>query len=292
MELAISIFVFIFIIAVCFPAKSLRAMMVRKRLLMKEQGERVKRKGILEQCTPYVISLFTLFNIRLSHAKREQINERLIHAGYEEKMSIDHFITFKTLSAAAGFIYALTLGMQNQLMLFMAPIIAWLGFQIPNIWLNQRIRVRQDQIRRELPHILNSISILCEAGMNLFASLREVSETRDGVLPEEIQRVIKQVGAGMPQAKALEQLTLRCQVDEVSRFVSAVTQTLERGSAGITNVLRQQASEVWETRKKRAQQLGEQASMKLFLPLVLLAFPAMMIFILGPVAINLYEFFL
>lgn len=291
MELIISILAFVLIISLFFPVKSLRAVMVRKRLLLTEEAERVRRKGILERSTPYVISLFTLFNIRISNEKRELINERLIHAGYEEKMSTDHFITFKTLGAVTGLLYSLLIGSQNHLFLLTAPIVAWLGFQVPTIWLNQRIRIRQDQIRRELPHVLNSISILCEAGMNLFASLREVSETRGGALPEELQRVIKQVGAGMPQSKALEQLTLRCQVDEVSRFVSAITQTLERGSAGITAALRQQASEVWEARKKKAQQLGEQASMKLFLPLVLLAFPAMMIFILGPVAINLYEFF-
>ncbi len=291
METVIAISVFIFVAAVFFPAKSLRAMMVRKRLLSVEEAERIKRKGILETCTPYVISLFTLFNIRISHEKREQMNERLIYAGYEDKMSTDHFITFKVLSAVGGLLYGLLIGSKNPVFLYLAPAISWLAFQVPMIWLNQRTRVRQDQIRRELPHILNSISILCDAGMNLFAALREVAETKKGALPEELERVIKQVGAGMPQGKALEQLTIRCQVDEVSRFVSAVTQTLERGSAGITAVLRQQASEVWEARKKRAQQLGEQASMKLFLPLVLLAFPAMMIFILGPVAINLYEFF-
>lgn len=266
-------------------------MMMRKRLLLTEETERIKRKGILERCTPYVISLFTLFNIRISNEKREQIQERLIHAGYEEKMSSDHFITFQTLAAVTGFFYTLLIGSQNHLLLLTFPLVTWLGFQVPTIWLNQRIRVRQEQIRRDLPHMLNSISILCDAGMNLFASIREVSETKDGALAEELQRVVKQVGAGMSQSKALEQLTLRCQVDEVSRFVSAITQTLERGSAGITAALRQQASEVWETRKKKAQQLGEQASMKLFFPLVLLAFPAMMIFILGPVAINLYEFF-
>lgn len=290
MELFISILVFIFIVSLFFPVKLLRALMVRKKLLLAKEEERINRKGFLERCTPYVISLYAMLNIRISNEKREEINEKLINAGYEEKMSTDHFITFQTIGAVTGLCYGLLLGSQNSLFLFIAPITFWVGFKVPNIWLKQRIRVRQDQIRRELPHILNSISILCEAGMNLFASLKEVAETKEGALPAELQRVIKQVGAGMSQIKALEQLTLRCQVDEVSRFVSAITQTLERGSAGLTAVLRQQASEVWESRKKKAQQLGEQASMKLFLPLILLAFPAMMIFILGPVAINLYDF--
>ena len=162
------------------------------------------------------------------------INERLIHAGYEEKMSTDHFITFKTLGAVTGLLYSLLIGSQNHLFLLTAPIVAWLGFQVPTIWLNQRIRIRQDQIRRELPHVLNSISILCEAGMNLFASLREVSETRGGALPEELQRVIKQVGADNSlRAKRLNSL-LYVVKSMKSAGLCLPLQNIGRGSAGIT----------------------------------------------------------
>ncbi len=291
MEAMIAILVFIFVTALLFPTKLLRAMTLRRKLLQTDRSERVRRKGILETFTPYVMNMLTLFHLHLSNEKRRQIQENLIYAGYEDKMSVDHFMTFKVLSAFGGVIYALVLGLNNRLFLLLAPVIAILAFQIPTIWLRERTRVRQEQIRRELPHVLNSIAILCEAGMNLFASLKEVADTKKGALSEELQRVVKNVGAGMAQSEALEQLAMRCQVDEVSRFVSAMTQTLERGSAGITEELRRQAQEVWTARKKRAQQLGEQASLKLFLPLVLLAFPAMMIFILGPVVINLFEFF-
>lgn len=288
----IAILVFICITALFFPTKMFRAMTLRRKLLAQEESDRVKRKGILKTCTPYVMNLLTIFHLHISDEKRQQLQESLIYAGYEEKMSVDHFVTFQVLSAFGGFLYAILLGSKNIMLLVLAPLIALLAFQVPTIWLKERTKVRQDQIRRELPHILNSIAILCEAGMNLFASIKEVADTKKGALSNELQRVVKHVGAGMSQSEALEQLARRCQVDEVSRFVSAITQTLERGSAGITAELRRQASEVWTARKKRAQQLGEQASMKLFLPLVLLAFPAMMIFILGPVAINLFEFFM
>ncbi|WP_096439404.1 type II secretion system F family protein [Alteribacter populi] len=291
MELIIAFFIFIFIVALLFPSKSFRAMMMRKRLLAPKQGERVKRKGILETSTPIVLAGMTLLNIRVSHEKREAIVDRLQRAGYEERMSVDHFITFKVLCGFGAAAYFLFLGAAGDHFLFFFALIApVLGFSLPDFWLKQRVKARQEKIRRELPYVLNSISILCDAGMNLFSSIREVSETKEGELPQELERVIKQVGMGVSQMQALENMSIRCQVDEVSRFISAVTQTIERGSSGVTAVLRQQAAEVWEARKKKAQQLGEQASLKLFFPLVLLAFPALAIFILGPVAINLLDF--
>ncbi|TMW70678.1 type II secretion system F family protein [Alteribacter natronophilus] len=290
MEILIAFLVFILISALLFPSRAVRAMMMRKRLLAPAEGERVKRKGILESATPAVTAGMTLLNVRISHERREEIAGRLQRAGYEEKMSVDHFYTFKVLCALAGGGYFAILGLNNPAMFFLALVTPLLAFGLPDFWLKQRMKSRQDRIRRELPYILNSISILCDAGMNLFASIREVAQTKDGELPKELERVIKQVGMGVSQAQALENMSLRCQVDEVSRFVSAVTQTIERGSAGLTAVLRHQAAEVWESRKKKAQQLGEQASLKLFFPLVLLAFPALAIFILGPVAMNVLDF--
>ncbi len=289
----IAFWLFVLIIVVFFPVKSLRALSMRKRLLAAEELSQVKRKGILERFTPYVISFFTAVNVHISYEKRELIQSRLIRAGYEEKMSVDHFITFRVLSGIGTALYFLFLGLisENLLLIFLTFAGPVIGYKIPDIWLKQRIRLRQEKIRRELPYVLNSISILCDAGMNLFAAIKEVVETKEGELATELKEVMKSFGMGTSQQEALEQMTLRCQVDEVSRFVSALSQTLARGSSGVTAVLRQQAAEVWETRKKQAQQLGEQASMKLFFPLVLLAFPAMAIFILGPVAINLFQFF-
>ncbi|PYZ96819.1 hypothetical protein CR205_14155 [Alteribacter lacisalsi] len=291
MSAIIAFFIFIFILALLYPSKAVRAMIMRKRLLAPAEGERVKRKGILESAAPAVTAGMTLLNFRISHERREEMAGRLQRAGYEEKMSVDHFYTFKVLCSLGAAAYFVLLGVASEPLMYLLALIApLLAFGLPDFWLKQRIRVRQEKIRRELPYILNSISILCDAGMNLFASIREVADTKDGELPKELERVIKQAGMGVSQVKALENMSMRCQVDEVSRFVSAVTQTIERGSGGVTAVLRQQAAEVWEARKKKAQQLGEQASIKLFFPLVLLAFPALAIFILGPVAINLLEF--
>src|SRR5690625_3700064 len=147
MTLLIAILLFILLVSIFFPVKSLRAMMVRRRLLLAEQSERVKRKGMLELCTPYVTSLLTLFNIRISNEKRAEISERLIQAGYEETMSPEHFITFKVLALVGGLLYALLFGLKNPLFFVLLPLIAWLAYKVPTIWLNQRIRHRQEQIR-------------------------------------------------------------------------------------------------------------------------------------------------
>ncbi|SFP85512.1 type II secretion system F family protein [Salibacterium halotolerans] len=293
MKLVISVLVFLVLILIFFPAASIRAMILRKKLMKESPEEKVRRKGILERFNPLVQSLMLALNIRISHQKKEFLQSRLNRAGYQEKMSVDHFITFKVLSAATAAVYFLFLGGVggNPTMFFLAAGFLPLGYKIPDVWLSGRIKARQEKIRRELPYALNAISILADAGTNLFPAIQEVAEKQKGEFSKELTLVIRDVNMGVPQGRALEEVGYRCQVDEVSRFVSSITQNLERGSAGITETLRLQAAEVWERRKKHAQQLGEQASMKLFLPLVLLAFPAMMIFMIGPVVLSLFDFF-
>ncbi|MFZ4452912.1 type II secretion system F family protein [Salibacterium aidingense] len=293
MELVISVLVFLVLSLIFFPAASLRAILLRKKLMKAAPEEKVQRKGILERFTPLVQSMRLALNIRLTHQKKAWLQSKLNRAGYQDRMSVDHFVTFKVLSAATGAVYFLFLGAVsgNATMLFLAAAALPLGYKIPDVWLSGRIKARQEKIRRELPYVLNAISILADAGTNLFPAIQEVAEKQKGEFSKELTQVIREVNMGISQGKALEEVGYRCQVDEVSRFVSAITQNLERGSAGITETLRLQAAEVWERRKKHAQQLGEQASMKLFLPLVLLALPAMMIFMIGPVVLSLLDFF-
>ena len=198
------------------------------------------------------------------------------------------------MSALFFLLYFLFLGFAGDqpLFIYLSVLIAFIGFLIPDQWLKSKVNKRKLQIRKELPYVLNAIAIMSQAGLNLMPAMKEVASKQDGELSKELKRVTRDVSVGESQVRALERMGERCQVDEVNRFISALSQNIERGASGITKVLRDQAKEVWEARKKNAQQLGEQASMKLFLPLLLFALPATAIFILGPAMISIIEFLL
>ncbi len=230
--------------------------------------------------------------IKISFKKRKEYEEKIIQAGLQEKWNSLDIISSKILLPVVVFIFYFLLALSNDEGLFylfsiLLPAIAYI---VPDYWLNTQVKKRKDTIRKELPHYVNAIAIMCEAGLNLLPAIKEVTKRKNGVLSVELEFTLHKITVGLSQADALEEMADRCQVDELSRFVAVINQATERGASGVTLLLRDQAKETWEYRKKKAQQLGAEASMKLFFPLLLLAFPATVVFILGPVMLELFKF--
>ncbi len=74
-------------------------------------------------------------------------------------------------------------------------------------------------------------------------------------------------------------------------FIFALVQAQEKGASGIADTLRSQSEEIWNTKKARAEEMGEKASSKIFLSLLIFVFPAFFIFILGPALIDIMRMF-
>ncbi|MEJ8545788.1 type II secretion system F family protein [Brevibacillus borstelensis] len=296
MPTLIAFFAFVLVVMLFLPTKWLQAQKIKKGFVFMSSyvASTTRKTGPIHIMTPVVMSMLTTLRLRIRPKQRKDIQTRLIHAGMAENWTVENFVSAQTASAVLAGLYFLFLGWANGNSDYYLIAIAAvpLGYFLPLQWIKQKIKSRQEAIRRELPHLLNAVAIMCEAGLHLPPALREVATRQKGVLARELLTVVNDVAYGIGQIEALERMADRCQVEEVSRFVSTLSQTIERGASGITAVLRQQASEVWEARKKKAQRLGAEASLKLFLPLLLLAFPAMTIFMLGPVFIELARFVL
>ncbi|NNV06325.1 type II secretion system F family protein [Geobacillus sp. C56-T2] len=183
-------------------------------------------------------------NIQMNAKRRKVLTEKIMGAGLAGKWTpLDVYSLQLILPVAVCLFYLmLALASGESSFYIFALALSPLSYALPVVWLNGEIRKRKETISRELPHYVNSIAIMCEAGLNLFPAIKEVATRKKGVLSEELKQVIYEVSLGIPQTEALERMAERCQIDEVSRFVSAVNQTLERGSSGITAILRQQAT--------------------------------------------------
>lgn len=292
MPYLIAVLVFVFVIILFIPSTWFEANMIRRRLINAPKEVNVKGRLSIKRLTPIIINLMTLLNIKISMEKRRDMEKKLQLGGQEGKMSLEDFITLKVLLGLFFPLYLLFLGAVSgkPTLIYLAIFTLPIGYLAPDQWLKSKIKKRQTQIRKELPYVLNAIAIMSEAGLNLMPAMQEVARKEDGELAQEFKKVTQDVSVGDSQVKALERMGERCQVDEVNRFISTLSQSIERGASGITKVLRDQATEVWEERKKNAQHLGEQASMKLFFPLLVLALPATAIFILGPAILSIIEF--
>lgn len=102
----------------------------------------------------------------------------------------------------------------------------------------------------------------------------------------EFARVLHEIQLGKTRREALRAMAKRCQVDDLTIFISSIIQA-ERMGVSIGKVLRIQASQMRTKRRQRAQERAMKAPVKMILPMVLFIFPSIFVVILGPAFIQI-----
>jgi len=156
-----------------------------------------------------------------------------------------------------------------------------LGFYLPILWLNMRVRKRKSAILRALPDGLDMLNVCVSAGLGFDASLSRVGDMWQTPLADEFSRVVLEVRLGKTRQHALTDLAARTEVPEVENFVATILQADQLG-VSIAKVLHTQSDQMRILRRQRAEELARQATIKLLFPLVFLIFPAMLAVLLGP----------
>lgn len=296
MELVISLLICVIIVVfvmpsrILFPSKDFKKVM---NLLNEEVEKKQKivhiEKSILNKISSVGYKIMKLINIRVPHYNKSIYERKLLQAGLNKRFTIEGFYGLKIGMALLGGGYGLVLSMVTEMML-----LKWIYYSIgivcffwPNMWLNNTIKTRQATILREMPAVLSSVAIVTESGQSLMQAISEVANIREGALVEEFQYTILEIQMGFSRVDAFERMMDRVQVTELSIFLSALTQSIEKGASGIGEMLKKQSTEMWQKRKENAKELAEKASIKLFLPLLLFVLPAMMIFLLAPAMLSL-----
>lgn len=162
------------------------------------------------------------------------------------------------------------------------------GFILPEAILNRNIDARRDQMRRELPEILDLLVISVEAGLSFDAALGRVVESVPGLMSEEFSRMLQETRVGVSRRDAMEHLGERTDLDELQSFLLAMNQADAFG-VSVVRVLRVQADEMRTRRRVRAQEKAFAAPVKMVFPLVLCIFPALFIVLVGPAAVQIQD---
>ena len=160
----------------------------------------------------------------------------------------------------------------------------------PSMTLNSKIRVRQKEILKSLPDVMDLLTVSVEAGVNFDAALSSVVEKMPGTLSREFETVLQEIKVGRSKKDALYDMADRLSVQDLRSFIAAVVQADQLGvSRG--RGLRIQAEQIRLNRKQRIQEQAMKAPVKILIPMVIFIFPVIFIVLLGPVAINLIDMF-
>jgi tight adherence protein C len=167
------------------------------------------------------------------------------------------------------------------------------GMFLPSFLLSRQIAKRQTRIVRALPDALDLMVVCVEAGLGLNAALHRVGremEMVESALSKELAITNREIRAGKPRDEALRNLGDRTGVDDVKSLVAMLVQT-DRFGTSITESLRVFADSIRIRRRQRAEELVAKAAIKLIFPLLLFIFPALLIVLMGPALIRMYEVF-
>jgi tight adherence protein C len=225
----------------------------------------------------------------------DRLDDELVYAGSPAGWDGQRLLAVKWVSAVALVLASLVIlpmadfGFLRTVVV--APIAGFVGYYIPEWLVRSRSGKRQYQIQRALPDALDLMSITVQAGLGFDAALERVSREMGGPLGEELYRVVQEMRLGKSRGEALRDLADRTTVEELKSFVMAMVQA-EIFGISIAQVLNVQAEELRLKRRMRAEEQAQKLPVKIIFPLILCIFPAMMVVLVGPAAISIYENFI
>lgn len=155
----------------------------------------------------------------------------------------------------------------------------------------KKIQRRQQEIISEFPAFLTRISILSDSGIPLLRALEIIclSNTKKTAWKSELDHVFSEIQVGISLTQALENLARRVKLTEVTKFVSFVVQHQKKGNRELSSLLRLLAQECWESKKRLALKLGEEASAKLIFPMILILL-SILLLVATPAILSMLSF--
>lgn len=165
------------------------------------------------------------------------------------------------------------------------PLVAW---QLPRMYLRRKIEARSDEITRQLPDVLDQITISVGAGLGLEAAMQRVSQRTDTALSAELTRTLQDIRIGVDRVVAYRGLARRSSSQDLAGVVSSLVQCLEMGTP-LTPVLRARATELRRKRRADAEERAQKLSVKLAVPTALCILPSLMMVVMGPTIVTALE---
>lgn len=155
---------------------------------------------------------------------------------------------------------------------------------------NRKVKKRMGKLLIEYPSFVSKLTLYMGAGMsvrNCFLIMgreydqsckkRVKGNSRIDYLGMELSMTAHELEMGISETEVYEHLGKRIGSREYTRFVALLNQNLKKGSTDLIKMLTKESEEAFEIRKNEARRLGEEASTKLLIPMVMMLAVVMII---------------
>ena len=140
----------------------------------------------------------------------------------------------------------------------------------------QKEQKRKEALLREYPGMISKFTMLLGTGTTVKGAWEKIVQNyekqkkQSGLqsVYEEMKMTLHEMQGGVPEAEAYERFGKRCGNTTYLKFGTLLSQNLRKGSKGVSEILRMEASQAFENRKSTARRLGEEAGTKLLMPMI------------------------
>lgn len=270
----------------------------RLRQRSREKLNRSQRElSLRNEPKAYLRQLVEQLNLT-KHVGADNMKQQLSMAGFRGQAPMFTFLLFRLILPPAMLIVTLIylfvlvdFDQSASVRLVIAIFAAWLGFQLPGLYLKNIIAKRQLSIRRAFPDALDLLLICVESGMAIEAAFRKVA-VEIGVtsvpLAEELSLTTAELSYLPDRRQAYENLAQRTGLDGVKGVCLALIQAEKYGTS-LGQTLRVMAQENRDMRMSEAEKMAAALPPKLTVPMILFFLPVLFVVILAPAVIRVTQ---
>jgi tight adherence protein C len=231
---------------------------------------------------------------------RGKLRLNLVRAGYFRNDAINFYVFWRIaaviLLPICAYLLLETLfsGTQIGTRLVIITIAVGLGVLGPDAFISRRQRYLSAEYRTIFPDFLDLLVVCTDAGLSLETALNritgEVSNRRSRTFGINLEVMAAEMRAGRSFIEALGTLAERLMIPEAKSLVALLRQSFELGS-DVGEALRVFGDEMRDRRLLRAEEQANKLSVKMIMPLALFILPVVLMVILLPVVIRLFNAF-
>lgn len=211
----------------------------------------------------------------------------LLQAGYasseEDVIKFDsQRIAFTIFGAGFGLLFfILTMDPTALIVLIFA---SYFAYKLPEFRLQREIKKRKKEFMKYLPDAVDLLTICVQAGLGLDAAFQRVAEEftlTSEILSSEFGRLNKDIVSGLNREDAYKNLILRNDNPDLQSFIALLIQS-DRLGTSVTQSLDAFCDSMRTKKKQRIEELSQQASTKMTIPMIICMLPAIFIVIMFP----------
>ncbi|WP_051280704.1 type II secretion system F family protein [Anaerovorax odorimutans] len=248
-------------------------------------------KPLIEKIKNYIIKNPNQWFIFKSF-KNNKLKKNIYKAGFtmelHEYQIIRAFIILGT--TIISFSLVMFLGKSFINCLIAAILGFYFGYVVLRFHLASRINKRHKAMEKQLPEVLDLLSVNVEAGLGFEQAISHVIEHLEGPLIDELTITYREMSMGRSRRDALLIFSNRCDINEIKSFIGSIIQAGELGIS-IKNVLRSQAVTMRQNRRNKVEEKAQKISTKILLPMILFIFPVIFIILMGPAVVKILNQF-